>query len=325
MKALSIRQPWAELILQGRRTIEPRTWQTNYRGRIAIHASQTVGEEACVAYGLDPAKVARGALLGTVELVDILPLDERGWEALREQHLSLRDFPGPMFGWQLEAPQRLPQPIPMRGRMSLFNVPDDLTTPPPQPSPSEGEPPPPQPSPSEGEGEREEVRARRASPAYLVGDEVARHDPEKPFEMRVVPRDDGDYGLALYQWPVAANAGRESNSLTTKPQRLVSLAGDPLRAVADHVLEALRKAGYKATDLSRERRKPFQLDEETGLRLGLLFLAVKPLARMDRVEAISSALRTMPSEEAYYWFSKCTAGASAVNAQRALRILLAGE
>jgi hypothetical protein len=298
MKAISIRQPWAELILQGRKTIELRTWQTHYRGRIAIHASQTVREEACVAYGLDPARVVRGALLGTVELAGILPLDERGWEKLRDQHLSLRDVPGPMFGWRLEDPQRLPQPIPMRGRMSLFNVPDEVVA---------GKGPPPL---------RVTYATRHDAPAY---------DPEKPFELRVAPRDDSDYGLALYQWPVAANAGQESNTRPTKPQRLVSLAGDPLRAVADHVLEALRKSGYKVTDLSRNRRQPFQLDEETGLRLGLLFLAVKPLTRMDRVEAISSGLRTMPSEEAYYWFSKCTAGSSATNAQRALRILLAGE
>jgi hypothetical protein len=299
VKAISIRQPWAELILQGRRTIEPRTWQKNYRGRLVVHASQTVGDEACVAYGLDPARVVRGALIGTVELVDILPLDERGWEALRDQHLSLRDFPGPMFGWRLEDPQRLPQPIPMRGRMSLFNVPDEVVA---------GKAPPP--------SEVTYTVRHDAPPSY---------DPEKPFELRVVPRDDSDYGLALYQWPIAANVGQESNSRPTRPQRLVSLAGDSLRAVADHVLEALRKSGYKVTDLSRNRRQPFQLDEETGLRLGLLFLAIKPLTRMDRVEAISSALRTMPSEEAYYWFSKCTAGASAANAQRALRILLAGE
>lgn len=159
---------------------------------------------------------------------------------------------------------------------------------------------------------------RRAGPTYLVRGEVTSYDPEKPFELRVAPHDD-DYGLALYQWPVAVN------SEISKPQRLVELAGDSLRAVADHVLEALRKSGYKVTDLSRNRRQPFRLDEETGLRLGLLFLAVKPLTRMDRVEAISSGLWAMPSEEAYYWFSKCTAGASAVNAQRALRILLAGE
>ena len=307
MKALSIRQPWAELILQARKTIELRTWQTHYRGHLAIHASQTVGEEACIAYGLDPASVVRGALIGTVELVDMVTLDEAAWEALRDQHQSLRDFPGPMFGWRLENPQRLPQPIPMQGRMSLFNVPDEVT-------PSS-----PQPSPSERERAGEQARVHRARPTYLVGDEVVGYDPEKPFELRVVPRDGGDYGLGLYQWPMAANGE------VSKPERLVELAGNPLRAVADHVLEALRKSGYKVTDLSRNRRRPFRLDEETGLRLGLLFLAVKPLTRMDRVEAISSGLRTMPSEEAYYWFSKCTAEASAANAQRALRILLAGE
>jgi len=245
MKALSIRQPWAELILQGRKTIELRTWQTHYRGRIAIHASQTVREEACTAYGLDPAGVVRGALVGTVELVDILTLDEAAWEALRDQHLSLRDFPGPMFGWQLEHPQRLLQPIPMHGRMRLFNVPDEVI------------PSPPQPSPSEEERGRERVTARRAGPIYLVGNEVAKYDPERPFELHVVPRDEGGYGLALYQWPVAAN--RE----VPQPQRLVELAGESLMAVADHVLDALRRGGYKVTDLSRSRRKPFRLDEES--------------------------------------------------------------
>jgi hypothetical protein len=155
------------------------------------------------------------------------------------------------------------------------------------------------------------------------------YDPERPFELRVVPDRDGRYRLALYQWPVAANAKGKHNggqsSSPKKPQRLVELAGGPLQAVTDQVLEALRKAGYKATDLSAQRREPFGLTEETGVRLGLLFLAVKPLARMARIEAISSALRAMPSEEAYYWFSKCTASSIAVNAQRALRIMLAGE
>jgi hypothetical protein len=327
MKALSICQPWAELILQGRKTIELRTWQTSYRGRLAIHASQTVREEACVAYGVDPGRVVRGALVGTVELVDILTLDERDWEALRDQHLSLHNFSGPTFGWRLEDPQRLPQPIPMRGRMSLFNVPDDLIPPPPQPSPSEGEGVTPTPALPRLQG-REQTRVRRARPAYSVGDEVVGYDPEKPFELRVVPHDSGDYGLAMYQWPVVAvaqGAGHFQSARHLKPQRLVELDGDSLRAVADHVLEALHKSGYKVTDLSRNRRRPFRLDEETGLRLGLLFLAVRPLTRLDRIEAISGGLHTMPSEEAYYWFSKCTAAASAANAQRALRILLAGE
>ena len=39
MKALSIRQPWAWLIARGVKTVENRTWATNFRGRFYIHAS----------------------------------------------------------------------------------------------------------------------------------------------------------------------------------------------------------------------------------------------------------------------------------------------
>jgi hypothetical protein len=40
MKALSIKQPWADLIVSGHKDIENRTWRTNFRGRVYVHASQ---------------------------------------------------------------------------------------------------------------------------------------------------------------------------------------------------------------------------------------------------------------------------------------------
>ncbi len=49
------------------------------------------------------------------------------------------------------------------------------------------------------------------------------------------------------------------------------------------------------------------------------------LARHDRIEAIGQGVQAMGDEEAYYWFSKCSAGSDALRAQKALRILLAGE
>jgi len=61
------------------------------------------------------------------------------------------------------------------------------------------------------------------------------------------------------------------------------------------------------------------------VRLGLLFLALKPLTKVSRMEAIAAGLRGMSAEEAYYWFSKCAAREHARRAQQALRILLAGE
>lgn len=291
MKALSIRQPWAELILKGRKTLELRTWQTTYRGLLLLHAGQRVRPEACRAYGLDPAGLVRGALIGTAELVEIVALDEAAWESLREQHLSLRDFTGPTFGWRLTNPQRLSPVIPLDGRLGLFDVPDEVV-----------------------------AGSLPGPPTSLISQPpILERDPQRPFALRVVSGAGPDYGLVLYQWPVASNGG------VTVPQQLALLNGDGLRVVADHVLDALRRNGYKATELSRERREPIYLDEETGVHLGLLFLAVRPLTRLDRIEAISVAVRTMPSEEAYYWFSKCTATLGATNALRALRILLAGE
>jgi len=286
MKAITIRQPWAELILQGRKTIELRSWQTKIRERVVVHAGKEVKRAACEAYSLDAGSLVRGALVGYVDIVDVVGLDQGNWEELRPQHLALGDYPGGLVGWRLANPERLPEPIPMTGRRQFFNVPDDLS----------------------------------AVAHMAVSAKGVRTHPDKPFELRVVPRGGGDYALSLYQWPVKSNHAPEAG-----PQRLVELWGIQLRAVSDHVLEALRKGGYKVTDLSRARREPFHLDEETGLRLALLFLAVKPLTKLGRIEAISSAMRAMPSEEAYYWFSKCTAASRASGAQQAVRILLAEE
>jgi hypothetical protein len=62
-----------------------------------------------------------------------------------------------------------------------------------------------------------------------------------------------------------------------------------------------------------------------GERLSLLFLAVRPITKVERIGVISQGIRAMTSEEAYYWYSKCTGGAVAERAQKALRVLLATE
>lgn len=293
MKALSIRQPWAELILQGRKTMELRTWSTTYRGPIAIHAAQRYKEAYCRLYGLDPDQLVRGALVGTVEIVEVVPLDEASYLAHTAEHLRPGAWPGDLVGWRLANPLRLATPIPLRGRQGLFDVDDALLTALPSAPPPQAAPGPP--------------------------DLSAAPDPTRPFELRVEPLDARHYNLALYQWPVPING------VPPQPLRVVMLGGDSLRLVADHVLEALRRSGYKVTDLSPQRREPFGLEEEVGVRLGLLFLAVAPLSRPDRVEAIAHALRAMPSEEVYYWYSRCTAPRRRQRALRALRLLLAAE
>jgi hypothetical protein len=122
MKALSFRQPWAELILQGRKTLDLRTYLTHYRGPLAIHASKTIEREACLRYGLDPGQLATGGVVGVVELIEVIPLAKVEYERRRAEHLTARPFEMGLYGWILRNPQPLPEIVPIPGRMRLFNV-----------------------------------------------------------------------------------------------------------------------------------------------------------------------------------------------------------
>lgn len=292
MKALSFHQPRAEQVIRGDKTLDVRTWRAIYRGVLAVHASAERRDERCRALGLDPATLAYGALVGTVELTDIVPLDEAAYEALRDQHRLEAPFPGaPCYGWRLEAPCRFEAPIPCRGQRRLFDV--------------ETEP---------------GAQARKPASAYRVTP-PPQPDPARPFALYAIPERGGGYRVALYQW-----LQRDSQAGQRAPGALwsIELGGDPLRAVADHLLAALRANSYKATDLARAAgaEEPFYLDELTGLRLALILLAVKPLTRHERIEAIGLGVQAMSAEEAYYWFSKCSVGPGASQAQKALRVLL---
>jgi hypothetical protein len=143
----------------------------------------------------------------------------------------------------------------------------------------------------------------------------------KSFELRVEPVA-GDYGIALYRLP-ARGEGR--NGEADRWQFVVRVQGVPMRAVVDQILATIKQAGYRPTDLARNRKLPFALSEEQGVRLGLLMLAVKPLRKMARMADVSEHIRGMTAEEAYYWFSKVTDAGQGRRSQKALRILLAKE
>jgi hypothetical protein len=69
IKALTIRQPWAELILRGRKPYELRSWRTNYRGLLVIHAAAKINAENARRLGLNPEKLIAGAFVGVAILV----------------------------------------------------------------------------------------------------------------------------------------------------------------------------------------------------------------------------------------------------------------
>ena len=107
MRALSIRQPWAELILLGQKTIEVRSKATHLRERIYVYASKSrieEREEARIAaqYGIDVGALPRGVLVGTVEITGCRPVEKSDSEAAC---FEIDDGTG-FHAWVLDRPKR---------------------------------------------------------------------------------------------------------------------------------------------------------------------------------------------------------------------------
>jgi hypothetical protein len=120
VKALSIRQPWVELILQGRKTLEVRGWKTEHRGEIFIHSAFNLDRAALKRYPLEERQ--RSALVGTVRIDDVEELTEAKWYDLAKYHLSTWPWDPERchYGFWLSIPQRLESARPCMGRSFLF-------------------------------------------------------------------------------------------------------------------------------------------------------------------------------------------------------------
>lgn len=139
MKALTLWQPWATLVAIGAKKIETRSWHTNYRGPLAIHAAKWIDKKTLklcfqepffdcltqagyrlIAYHLfRGATLPRGAIIATCELIAVLQID-RNFCLPAEPELSFGDFTPGRYAWFLDNIEALPKPIPARGRQRLW-------------------------------------------------------------------------------------------------------------------------------------------------------------------------------------------------------------
>ena len=71
MKSLSLKQPVPELILQKRKTIETRTWKSDFHGEFLLHASSNLMADWIEKIGFDKLDLERGAIVGSAKIEDI--------------------------------------------------------------------------------------------------------------------------------------------------------------------------------------------------------------------------------------------------------------
>ena len=123
--ALSIRQPWAWLIVHGFKDIENRDWPTNFRGRLLVHAGQTMARSYydtvvadLTAAGLCPANIPayedlpRGGFVGWTSITDCCQHHPSPWKQDGTHGFVLRDSSPIPF-------------VPWKGRLGFFNVPKE--------------------------------------------------------------------------------------------------------------------------------------------------------------------------------------------------------
>lgn len=125
MKALTICQPYAHLILTGEKRVENRTWPTRYRGPLLIHAGKSLEWMG----GETPTQdMAFGALVGMAQLVDCVHIDTIESRAVQQRHPWLYDHAHTegTWCWVLDRVQRLERPIPWKGAQGLWDAPDHL-------------------------------------------------------------------------------------------------------------------------------------------------------------------------------------------------------
>lgn len=138
MKAISILQPWASLVATGLKTIETRSWSTNYRGQLAIHASKNMpryAKDLCPGfaeaigfvkyngswlYYLANGVGNFGAVIATCRLFDCVPVEELTLGRIGHESLY-GDFTPGRYAWLLKDIRQLDKPVPVRGSLGLWN------------------------------------------------------------------------------------------------------------------------------------------------------------------------------------------------------------
>lgn len=85
--ALTVKQRWAHLIIHGGKDVENRSWSTNHRGRLWIHAGRAVDDDSPDVQG----EVVFGAIIGHVTLVDVIRDSRSTWAIPGEWHWVLTD------------------------------------------------------------------------------------------------------------------------------------------------------------------------------------------------------------------------------------------
>ena len=123
MKCLSISQPFANLLVHGKKTIELRRWNTNFRGEFLVHAPLSIKKDDCKRLKINQKNLVRGAIIGKAEIYDVKKYKSKAEIKLdSKKHLASKKFQNNKYGFLIKNAKPFRIPIPCKGKLGFFDV-----------------------------------------------------------------------------------------------------------------------------------------------------------------------------------------------------------
>ena len=122
MKCLSISQPFADLIISGKKNIELRNWNTKFRGEFLIHAPIKIRAKDCKRLKIKK-KLVTGAIVGKATIYDVKKyVSAKEVKVDQKFHFASKDFFNKKYGFMLKNAKPFRIQIPWKGKLGFFEV-----------------------------------------------------------------------------------------------------------------------------------------------------------------------------------------------------------
>lgn len=123
LKVLTLRQPWATLVAEGIKRYEFRSWKTNYRGKVLIHAGTGIDKEDMKKYKDLDLEFPSRRIIAIVEIEDCLELDEKlNKKIIAEKNIAYGNKVRTGYAWKLKNIKKINYDKEINGQLGLWNL-----------------------------------------------------------------------------------------------------------------------------------------------------------------------------------------------------------
>lgn len=123
MKVITLKQPWATLVAEGIKKYEFRSWKTNYRGKVLIHAGAGIDKKEMERFKDLNLKYPSKRIIAEVEIEDCLELDDKlNQKIISENNIAYGSKIRTGYAWKLKNVKKIKSNKEINGKLGLWNI-----------------------------------------------------------------------------------------------------------------------------------------------------------------------------------------------------------